>query len=57
MTTGKRSASRTPSAVDLRRARRRTIADVIAPRLRVLFGGSRDHGAAGTLGLAAQRGR
>jgi hypothetical protein len=39
MTTGKRSASRTPSALDLRRARRRTIADVIAPRLRVLFGG------------------
>ena len=29
----------TPSAVDLRRARRRTIDDVIAPRLRVLFCG------------------
>jgi TDG/mug DNA glycosylase family protein len=29
----------TPSAVDLRRARRLTIADVIAPRLRVLFCG------------------
>lgn len=31
--------ARTPSGVDLRRARRRTIADVIAPRLRVLFSG------------------
>jgi double-stranded uracil-DNA glycosylase len=30
---------RRPSAVDLRRARRRRIADVIAPRLRVLFCG------------------